>query len=240
MKKGTILILGATSSIARAAAFEWAKRGHPLLLASRDKRELARIASDINIRFDVPCEARYFDAIDTDSHSSFFESLEKTFDGALVAFGLLGKQTTFEEQHRQIAVNYLGAVSSLTHLSALFSKQKKGFIVGISSVAGDRGRQSNYVYGSAKGALSIYLDGLRNKLHPFGVHVMTVKLGFVDTAMTFGMPRLFLVAHPEDVGKQIVKAIDKKKNVVYIPCFWKWVMMIIKAIPETLFKRLKL
>lgn len=244
MTKGTIVILGATSWIARGAAFEWARRGHSLILTSRDKREISRIASDLSIRFDIVAESALFDALDIDSHALFFEMLEKRNDvieGAVIAFGYLGANCSkFEEQERVIRVNYLGAVSAISGFSNLFSKQKKGFIIGISSVAGDRGRQSNFVYGSAKGALNIYLEGLRNKLHPYGVHVMTVKPGFVDTAMTFGLSGLFLVADPFDVGKQIVVLQDKKKNTVYIPGFWKWIMMVIKAIPETIFKRLKL
>lgn len=234
--KGLVVILGATSSIARGSAEEFGRRGHPLILASRDKNELSRIAKDLSIRFDIPVDTAVFDAKDTASHAAFFESLEgKEIDGALVAFGCMGK-----DQEEIIRVNYLGAVSALTGISQLLVKQKKGFIIGISSVAGDRGRQSNFVYGSAKGALSIYLDGLRNKLYPLGVHVMTVKPGFVDTAMTFGLPGLFLVADPKDVGRKIVEAVDKKKNVVYIPGFWKWILFIIKAIPESIFKRLKL
>lgn len=243
MKKGLVIILGATSAIAKGAAVEFAARGYPLVLASRDKRELSRLASDLSIRYDVRVESAGFDAMDTSSHPAFFDSLAKReeIEGALIAFGAMKKEPmTFQDQEEIIRVNYLGAVSALSALSSLFSKQKKGFIIGLSSVAGDRGRQSNFVYGSAKAGLSTYLDGLRNKLYPLGIHVMTVKPGFVDTAMTFGLPGLFLVADPKDVGRKIVESLDKKKDVVYIPGFWKWIMLIIRGLPEKLFKRLKL
>ena len=115
-----------------------------------------------------------------------------------------------------------------------------GFIIALSSVAGDRGRQSNYIYGSAKGGLSVFLQGLRNRLFHSGVRVITIKLGFVDTAMTFGLPNLFLVASPQEVGKKIVKAVNRGRNVVYIPWFWRLIMGIICSIPECVFKRLKL
>jgi len=117
---------------------------------------------------------------------------------------------------------------------------KRGFIIGISSVAGDRGRQSNYVYGAAKGALSLYLQGLRNRLHPSGVRVITIKPGFVDTAMTYGLPGMFLVASPQAVGESIASSPGKSADVVYLPWFWRYIMLIIKHIPEPIFKRLKL
>lgn len=246
MNKGTVLILGATSAIARGAAEEFAKRKHPLVLASRDLKELSRIASDLQIRFSVPVTALSFQAENTSSHPAFFESLflkEKEIQGAVIAFGDLGGKIdlmNFADQEKTLRINFIGAASALSLIAARLTKKRDGFLIGITSVAGDRGRQSNFVYGSAKGALSIYLDGLRNKLFPEGVHVMTVKPGFVDTAMTFGLPGLFLVADPKEVGKKIVHALDSKKNVVYIPGFWKAIMAIIKAIPERIFKRMRL
>lgn len=246
MNRGTVLILGATSAIARGSAEEFAKRGHPLVLASRDLKELSRIASDLQIRYSIPVAVLSFNAENTSSHPAFFESLfqkEKEIKGAVIAFGDLGGKidlTNFADQERTLRLNFLGAASALSLLGARFAKNKEGFLIGITSVAGDRGRQSNFVYGSAKGGLSIYLDGLRNRLFKEGVHVMTVKPGFVDTAMTFGLPGLFLVADPKEVGKKIVQALDKKKNIAYIPGFWKGIMAIVKAIPERIFKRLRL
>ena len=165
-------------------------------------------------------------------------------DGAIIAFGYLGQQSKaihdFAEGQAILNCNFVGACSALAECANYFEAKKKGFIVGISSVAGDRGRQSNYYYGAAKGGLTTFLEGLRNRLYPAGVHVMTVKPGFVDTGMTFGKPGLFLVASPEAVGEAIGKAIAKGKSTLYVPWFWRYIMWIIKAIPETIFKRLKL
>ena len=139
-----------------------------------------------------------------------------------------------------IVSNFTGAVSILNHCANYFETLQNGFIIGISSVAGDRGRQSNYLYGAAKGALSLYLQGLRNRLFVSGVRVITIKPGFVDTAMTFGLPGLFLVATPQFVGARIVSALGKSADIVYLPGFWRYLMLIIKHIPEAVFKRMKL
>jgi decaprenylphospho-beta-D-erythro-pentofuranosid-2-ulose 2-reductase len=139
-----------------------------------------------------------------------------------------------------IASNFTGAVSILSYCANYFEPLQRGFIIGISSVAGDRGRQSNYVYGAAKGALSLYLQGLRNRLFAKGVRVITIKPGFVDTAMTFGLPGLFLVATPQSIGERIVAALGKSADIVYLPGFWRYIMLIIKHIPEPIFKRMKL
>ena len=246
MKK-TILILGATSMIARMAARAWAKRGHDLYIASRDQNELERIASDLAIRYDVAVKSQVLDVSDMESHEKFIQEVwEKTggFQGVLLASGYMGSQAKaladFQEAKKIIDVNYVGACSILTHCANILAKQQNGFIAVITSVAGDRGRQSNYVYGSAKGGLNVFLEGLRNRLQSVGITVLTIKPGFVDTAMTYGRAGMFLVASPETIGEEIVKAVEKKKNVVYLPSFWRWIMCIIKSIPECLFKRLKL
>lgn len=246
MKK-PILILGATSMIARSAAASWAKRGCDIYLASRDWQELERIASDISIRYDVAVQHAVFDIEKVHQHEEFVEKIMRETGGlygVLLACGYLGNQAKalvdFAEAKKIIDVNYVGACSILTHCANALSKQSNGFIAAISSVAADRGRQSNYVYGSSKAGLSVFLDGLRNRLHSQGVHVLTVKPGFVDTAMTYGRPGMFLVASPEAVGEAIVKAAEKRKNSVYIPWFWGIIMKIICCIPEVLFKRLKL
>lgn len=246
MKNG-VLILGATSAIARAAANSFAAKGHPIFLAGRDRSELKRLANDIRIRHGVTVHDGLFDAAQYDSHPAFLQHvLDKmsSLDGALLAFGDMGDHNIalhdFSAAHQIIVNNYVGACSILTVLSNHLAEKQSGFLIGITSVAGDRGRQSNYVYGSAKGGLALFLQGLRNRLHTHNVHVMTVKPGFVDTAMTFGLPGLFLVAQPHSVGNAIVRALEKKKNVVYIPGFWRAIMAIIRTIPEPLFKRLKL
>lgn len=243
---GTVLILGATSSIARAAAEGFARRGYDLYLAARDADELRRIAADLQIRFGVAAQHGAFDAEATDTHAAFFQGVLAAVPdlaGAVLAFGQLGDPQAarnFDTGAKIIAANFTGAASILSLLANHFEAQRRGFIIGISSVAGDRGRQSNYVYGAAKGALSLYLQGLRNRLHPAGVRVVTVKPGFVDTAMTYGLPGLFLVASPQYVGERIAAAPEKSADVIYVPWFWRWIMLIIRLIPEPLFKRMKL
>lgn len=235
-----ILILGATSSIARACATEFAARGNHLFLASRDSNELVRIATDLKVRFNCKVNYGAFDAEDFAAHQNFWQQVLKTMgsvDGVLMAAGYMGHKN---ESQKIIARNFSGVVSILDIVADYFEQQKKGSIIALSSVAGDRGRRSNYVYGAAKAALNVYLQGLRNRLLPANVKVTTVKLGFVDTAMTFGLPRLFLVAKPEYVAKKILLAHKHGYDITYIPWFWWGIMLIIKAIPEALFKRLKI
>ena len=241
-----VLILGATSAIARATAASFAAKGHDIYLAARDMDELKRTASDLQIRYGVTVGFGLFDAEATATHEAFLPSVVaemQGLSGIVLAFGYLGDQLAardFKTGEKIIAANFTGAASILSHCANHFEPIKKGFIIGISSVAGDRGRQSNYVYGAAKGALSIYLQGLRNRLFPHGVRVITVKPGFVDTAMTYGMPGLFLVASPQAIGERIVGALSKSADIVYLPWFWRYIMLIIKHIPEPIFKRLKL
>ncbi len=244
---GAYLILGATSAIARATARELAARGHSLTLAGRDLEEMARDAADIRLRFDVEVQVMRFDAEAFDGHADFLSEVVEQggeLDGVVLAFGYLGEQLRaaqqFEESLAIIQRNYTGAVSILNHCAEYLAERGHGDIIAISSVAGDRGRQSNYIYGSAKGGLTIYLEGLRNAMFHRGVHVMTVKPGFVDTAMTYGMPGLFLVATPQAVAQRILRARDKRVNTLYAPWFWRWIMLIICHVPEPIFKRLKM
>ena len=136
--------------------------------------------------------------------------------------------------------NFTGAAVALGHLANYFEQKASGGIIGIGSVAGDRGRQSNFFYGAAKGGLALFLQGLRNRLTPRGIHVLTVKPGFVDTPMTEELDGLFLVAKPENVANDVVRAYNKKKDVLYTPFFWRWIMLIIRSIPERIFKKLSL
>ena len=241
-----VLILGATSAIARATAVAFAARGDSLYLASRDEEELRRIAADLRLRYGVEVHHGLFDAEATGTHEAFFKSVVAAMpnlSGVVLAFGYLGDQQAvrdFNVGAKVIAGNFTGAASILSHCANYFEPLHYGFIIGISSVAGDRGRQSNYLYGAAKGALSLYLQGLRNRLYPKGVRVITVKPGFVDTAMTYGLPGLFLVASPRYVGERIVRALDESADVVYLPWFWRYIMLAIKHIPEKIFKRMKL
>lgn len=241
-----VLILGATSAIAQASAAAFARSGSSLYLASRDDNELERIAADLRLRYGVDVHHGHFDAEAINTHAGFFKNVLKTFpnlSGVVLAFGYLGNQLAMRDPAECVKVitcNFTGAASILNHCASHFETLQSGFIIGISSVAGDRGRQSNYVYGSAKGALSLYLQGLRNRLHTCGVRVITIKPGFVDTTMTYGLPGLFLVASPQIIGDRIVAALNKSTDVVYLPWFWRYIMLIIKHIPEFIFKRMKL
>lgn len=244
---GTVLLLGGTSGIGRALGQSFASRGFDLVITGRDEIELVRTAQDLVTRYGTVVHPFLFDAADTGSHPAFFTSVvEKTggLSGAVVAFGWLGEQERAIASgvcaEQVIIANFGGAVSILTLIANYLVERGTGFIAGIGSVAGDRGRQSNYVYGASKGALALFLQGLRSRLYRHGVHVVTVKPGFVDTQMTYGLPGLFLVASPRDVADRILKAIERQENVVYVPAFWRYVTLIIRLIPERLFKRMKL
>ncbi|HUW61379.1 MAG TPA: SDR family oxidoreductase [Candidatus Bathyarchaeia archaeon] len=243
-----VVILGATSAIARAAAIELGQRGYDLILASRDTEENQAVASDVEVRTGAKVAAFPFEAEDMSSHPAFFTRCRDHFGGGLagviLCFGYLDDQKAAERDfsiaRRIIDVNYTGAVSILELFAGHFEERRKGFICAVSSVAGDRGRLTNYMYCSAKAGLTTYLEGLRNRLFRSGVPVTTVKPGFVDTKMTFGKPNLMLVAPAEKAAKDIVKAALKGKDVIYTPWFWRYIMLIIQHVPETIFKRLKL
>lgn len=246
MKK-RILILGATSAIAVEVARQYALAGYDLVFSGRDLSSLERLAADFQIRYQIQASCFSFHAEDWEEHARFLDKvLEKTggLDGVLLAFGSLGEHALalkdFSEAKKMIDCNFVGACSICHHLANYFVERGRGFIAAISSVAGDRGRQSNYVYGAAKGGFSIFLQGLRNRLHPLGVDVITIKPGFIDTAMTYGLEKVPFVSSPESIAPQIYRAIQKGKDVVYAPPFWRYVMGIIKLIPERIFKRLKL
>ncbi len=247
MSAKKVLLIGATSSISRALAVEMAKKGWRLHLAARDSFEVERIAQDLYIRYGIAVSWSIFEAQKYEHHSLFFEKIITELggvDGVIISLGELGEQDQAQEDFAQtqriIDSNYTGVISVLTYVANYLEKQQHGFIIGISSVAGDRGRQSNYIYGSAKGGLSLFLQGLRNRLSKSGVHVLTVKPGFVDTKMTFGKPGMFSVASPEQVAIAILKGLQKNKNIIYVPWFWWGVMTIIRSIPESIFKKLKL
>jgi short-subunit dehydrogenase len=186
-----------------------------------------------------------FDALDYNGHQDFYDKLQEKPLGVVCSVGYLGDQKKaeldFSEADKIIRTNYSGCVSILSIIASDFEKRQKGFIIGISSVAGDRGRQSNYYYGSAKAGFSAYLSGLRNRLSKSNVPILTVKPGFVDTKMIEGMglPPL-LIAQPEEVAESIYKSWKNRKNVVYTKWFWRWIMLLIKSIPEQLFKKMKL
>lgn len=251
-----ILLLGATSGIARAIARrlaeDSARQREPLglILAGRDLQELERLAADVRTRSGTVTATRFFDAARLETLPAFFAdgvaALPGGLQGVVLCHGYMAEQKVAEADpetaRRMIDINFTSAVILLERAAAHFESQKVGFIAAISSVAGDRGRQSNYLYGSTKGALTTYLQGLRNRLHRSGIPVLTIKPGFVDTAMTRGIvkPNSPLMASPEQVAADISRAISRRKDVIYTRWFWRIIMGIIRSIPEPLFKRLKL
>lgn len=240
-----ILILGATSDIAIACAHEFAKNGYGVQLAARKVEKLKIIARDMEVRYKMPVSCHSFDALDYESHATFWKELPQRPDVCLCAFGYLGKQEKAQEDwneaRRIIDTNYTGAASILNIVAQSYEKQGRGIIIGISSVAGERGRQSNYFYGSAKAAFTAYLSGLRNRLYKKGVHVLTVKPGFVDTKMTEGLDLPGpLTAKPEQVAGAIYKAARSGKDVIYTLAVWQLIMQNIRLIPEGIFKKMNL
>jgi len=240
-----VLILGASSDVAVACAHQFAKEKYDVYLAGRQLDQLNVLASDIQIKHQVKAIALDFDALLFDQHASFYESLSPRPEVAICVFGLLGDQAVSEKDwascKRVIDSNFTGAVSILNVIANDFEERKSGVIVGISSVAGERGRQSNYIYGSAKAGFTAYLSGLRNRLVASNVHVVTVKPGFINTKMTenLKLPKP-ITAQPIQLGQAILKAVKKRKDVVYVLPIWRLIMLIIRNIPEGLFKKLKL
>ena len=236
-----VLIIGAKSDIAKEVAREYAKNGYDLYLAGRNIDEMKDFENDIKIRSNVEVNLKEFDITDFESHEQFYNSLKPKPLGVIVVAGYMAEQKTCENDWSKtlntINVNFTGAVSILNIISNDMEQNKNGFIVGVSSVAGDRGRKANYIYGSSKAAFSAYLSGLRNRLHESGVKVLTVKPGFVATKMTakLDLPTK-LTAQPEDVAKDIFTAQQKGKDILYTKPIWRVIMMIIKIIPEWKFK----
>ncbi len=240
-------IFGATSRVGEALARHWAQRGYDIVLSARRREEAEAIASDIALRFRVRAHVLVLDATDIDGHEAAILAMAASsgaIDHAALVFGDMGDQEGSQADSAAAAhvinVNYTGAVSICETLAALMIEQGSGNIIGVSSVAGDRGRASNYIYGSAKGAFTLYLQGLRNRLHEHGVGVLTVKLGFVDTRMTWALQSGLPKATPEASAAAIAAAVERGENVMYYPRFWAGIMGIIRAIPEPIYKRLKI
>jgi len=242
-----ILIIGASSAIAQATARHFAASGDSLFLVARQAEKLQVVADDLRLRGAHRVETAVLDVMDDRRHAAIIELVHQRFgnlDVALIAHGSLPQQavcdTSYEALQDAFVTNALSVMSLLMHLTPRFVQQGHGTLAVISSVAGDRGRQSNYAYGSAKAALSTYLQGLRNRLHPTGVRVLTIKPGLVDTPMTAAFPKGLLWSSPETIARGIVNALASQKDVVYLPWFWYPIMWTIRALPEGLFKRLRL
>ena len=242
-----ILILGATSSIAKHTTRLFAADEHSLYLVARNEDKLASMKQDMLVRGATEVNYETLDLSDDSKHQDLIKRATESMgsiDTVFIAYGTLANQAdsaaSYENTLKELQINCLSVISLLTILANQLEQQGSGSIAVISSPSGDRGRQSNYIYGTAKGALTVFLQGLRNRLSKSNVHVLTIKPGFVDTPMTKDFKKGFLWVSPEVISKGIYNAIKKKREVVYLPFFWRYIMMIIKLIPEKLFKYLSL
>ena len=240
-KGSRVLVVGATSGIAKELCREFARHGFDLVLAARDEEELAILSADLKIRGRVAVDVVLFDALDYDSHPAFWNSCGDV-DGVVCCFGVLGDEQVARRDPKAcrvlIETNYNANVSLLNEVANTFEERKRGFICVLSTVAGERARRSNYLYGSAKGGLSAYTEGLRSRLFPAGVSVTTVKPGPVDTGMTWGMDKLPLLAPPEKVASDIYRGLRRGADVVWTPAPWRLIMALLRFVPSALWKRM--
>jgi short-subunit dehydrogenase len=242
-----ILIFGATSAIAQAVARRYADAEGRFVLVARDSVKLAANAADLIARGATVPAALVADLEDGDRHGEWVAAAVAalgTLDVVLIAHGTLPDQAQCEADaavmRRAIAVNFVSAASLATHVAQEFERQRSGRLAVIASVAGDRGKRSNYVYGAAKAGLAVYLQGLRARLAPCGASVLTIKPGFVDTPMTAGFAKGALWATPERVAAAICRAVAARRSVIYVPWFWRPIMLVIRLIPERLFIRMRM
>lgn len=242
-----ILVLGATSGIAEACIQRWAARGDSLFLVARNANRLAAVAADARTRGASYVDTGVADLDRTEIHADLLAHAVNSLAGldvAYIALGVLGDQAnaerSFQEAAQIVHTNYTAPVSLLTWLANYCTQRRGGTIAVLSSVAGERGRKSNYVYGSSKAGLTAFVDGLRNRIDREGVRVMTIKPGPVKTTMTAGMKGQERFADVNKVAASIVKAIDRGQDVVYVPGQWRVIMAVIRAIPERFFKKLNL
>ncbi|MEG3191456.1 SDR family oxidoreductase [Lysobacter sp. D1-1-M9] len=243
-----VLIIGATSAIAGACARLWAAGGAHLFLVGRDAEKLESLAADLSVRGASAVHRRQMDANDVPAHLAMVDAAVQAlggFDIALVAHGTLPDQAACQADAdltlREFTTNGTSVIALLTVLANQFERQRSGAIGVITSVAGDRGRPSNYVYGSAKAAVSVYCEGLRARLFKAGVSLTDIRPGFVATPMTQGLPLpALLVAQPNTIARLIVAGIERRADVLYAPAFWLYLMMIIQGIPRAVFKRMAL
>jgi decaprenylphospho-beta-D-erythro-pentofuranosid-2-ulose 2-reductase len=242
-----ILIIGATSAIAEATARIWAQKGDELFLVARNQERLNILTNDLKVRGSTIVHSYCMDANNYDQHSPMLNEASRilgVIDIVLIAHGTLTNQNQCEHlvelTMQEIKTNALSVIALLTHLANQFEIQRSGTIAVISSVAGDRGRASNYVYGSAKAMVTTFASGLRQRLFKSGISVVTIKPGFIDTPMTAEFKKGLLWVKPKVVAKSIVIACEKKNGEIYVPGFWRGIMTIIKIIPNRLFVSISL
>ena len=239
----TALVIGATSDIGRAIAHALAEDGCALQLAARDPARLERETRDLRVRTGVAVTAHRCDVLDEDGGVSLLDTLDPLPDVAVCVVGRLGDQAESQRDgaaaERVMRTNYVGPALLMGALAERFERRGGGVLVGVSSVAGERGRAANYVYGSAKAGFTAFLSGLRGRLAASGVHVVTVKPGFVRTRMTDGMDLpARLTATPEEVAAAVVAAIRRRRDVIYVRRVWRPIMFVLRAVPERVFKRM--
>ncbi len=241
MKNNSVLILGALSDIAKSLAQKYGQNGYNLHLAARKIDDLKLHSTDLKIRYNIDINIYELDLLKTETHKNFIKNLKEIPSIIICAVGLLGEQkeneNNVELRTKILRTNYEGPINIISDFANIYEKQGFGTIVGISSVAGERGKASNYIYGSAKAGFTAFLSGLRNRLAKKNVHVLTVLPGTVYTKMTLGLklPKLF-TSFPDNVANDIFNAIKKKKNVIYTMKIWRLIIFIIKCIPESIFK----
>ncbi len=242
-----IVIIGATSGIAEACARRWAERPAHFFLVARNATRLDNIKSDLQAR-GASVDTHVLDANDLSAQAAMIGAAQKSLgriDIVLIAHGTLSDQKMCENSVdaavAEVATNGTSSIALLTHFANVLEAQRSGTLAVISSVAGERGRPSNYVYGAAKAMVTAFCEGLRARLFKAGVHVLVIKPGFVATAMTAGLdlPPL-LTATPEAVAADIDAAIQRQRDVLYTPWFWRWIILIIRCIPRAIFKKLNL
>ncbi len=242
-----VLALGATSAIAEATLVLLAESGAHFFLVARDPQKLTAVRDNLLLRGAASATIFVADLNDTAAHPAMLEQSVQALgkiDLALLAFGVLGDQQEAQADYAAaeaiLKTNFLSSVSLITWLANYFETSRQGVLAVISSVAGDRGRKSNYVYGASKGGLNIFLDGVRNRIDRAGVHVLTIKPGFVASPMTAHLPRNGLFAQPSQVAKHILRAIEKRRDVVYAPPFWALIMLAVRNIPQRIFKKMNM
>lgn len=242
-----LAVFGATSAIAQATARHFAADGARFFLVGRNEEKLRHVADDLTVRGARLAETRTADLTQLNRHDELVRAADAALgglDAALIAHGSLSDQKACERDVecllREFATNALSFLSLLTLLANYFEARRAGTLAAITSVAGDRGRESNYVYGAAKAAVSTFLGGLRLRLRKAGVQVVTIKPGFVDTPMTAAYPKNLLFASADRVGRGIYRAMRRGRGVVYLPWFWRPLMRVIRELPEPLFRRLPL
>ena len=246
MKRGDwILFLGSNSDIAIASARIFALEGYNIYLASRDLIQSEKEAKNIRVRYGVMVNVLDFDAKQYSQHGDFYAQLEHRPIGVVMAFGQMYAQSFAQQQFSlakaMVEVNYLGAISILEIVAHDLEQRGGGFIISLGSVAGDRGRKSNYIYGSTKAALASYLEGLRHRMADKNISIITIKPGFVATKMTkdLSLPA-YLTAIPDEVGKRVFESASRKSGTVYVKPIWRWLMLVIRLMPSSLFHRTNL